>query len=148
MASLDIENGNMCRTKTGSFLSKLLALAPAFAGVLFLAPIVQAQPAEVDRVMAVVDDDVVLKSEFDERWVQIEQQIAQQTGPVPPTAELRKQVLDTIILEHLQIQMAERAGVRVDDNMLNRALESIAQQNNLSFEQFRQALDQQGMYES
>jgi peptidyl-prolyl cis-trans isomerase SurA len=122
----------------------LLAVA-----LLLLAAVVRAQPIEVDRVFAVVDDDVVLKSEFDARWAQIEQQIAQTpVGQRPPTAEVRKQLLDQLILEHLQMQMAERAGVRVDDNMLNRAMESIAQQNNLSFEQFRQALDAQGLYES
>ncbi len=124
-------------------------IAALCAGLLFLlAPLVQAQPAAIDRVFAIVDDDVVLKSEFDVRWAQIEQQIAQQTGPVPPTAELRKQVLDQLILEHLQLQMAERAGVRVDDNLLNQELGKIAQQNNLSFEQFRQVLGEQGLYES
>ncbi len=124
------------------------AFATVLAGALLLASVVQAQPAAIDRVFAIVDDDVVLKSEFDLRWTQIEQQLAQQTGPVPPTSELRKQVLDQLIIEHLQIQMAERAGVRVDDNLLNQELGKIAQQNNLSFEQFRQVLDEQGLYES
>lgn len=122
--------------------------AAAFAAV-FCALLAQAQPAAIDRVMAVVDDDVVLKSEFDMRWAQVEAQLAQQPpGPRPPTAELRRQLLDTLILEHLQLQMAERAGVRVDDNLLNQQLERIAQGNNLSFEQFRQLLAEQGLYES
>ncbi|MDY6949775.1 MAG: SurA N-terminal domain-containing protein, partial [Pseudomonadota bacterium] len=91
-----------------------------------------AQPKQVDRVMAVVDDDVVLRSEFDERWAQVEAQLAQApVGQRPPTAEVRKQLLDQIILEHLQLQLAERAGVRVDDNLLNQQLERIAQQNNM-----------------
>jgi peptidyl-prolyl cis-trans isomerase SurA len=142
----------MCRI----FKSLLWAFGPASAGLcsalamsLVLATGVQAQPQEVDRVMAVVDDDVVLKSEFDERWAQIEQQLAQQpVGVRPPTAELRKQVLDQIVLEHLQLQMAERAGVRVDDNMLNQQLARIAESNNLTFEQFRDMLGAQGLYES
>jgi peptidyl-prolyl cis-trans isomerase SurA len=125
------------------------ALISAFSALMLLATAVEAQPIEIDRVFAVVDDDVVLKSEFDERWAQIEAQIAQApAGQRPPTAEVRKQLLDQLVLEHLQMQMAERAGVRIDDNMLNRAMESIAAQNNLSFEQFRQALDAQGLYES
>ncbi|MES2623797.1 MAG: peptidylprolyl isomerase, partial [Pseudomonadota bacterium] len=107
-----------------------------------------AQPAAVDKVVAIVDDEVVLKSEFDQRWVQVEEQIAKATGPVPPTAELRKQVLDQIILEHLQMQMANRAGVRVDDNQLNQAMNTIAQQNKMTFEQFTEVLQQQGLYES
>src|SRR5690606_23683410 len=98
-----------------------------------------------DRVVAIVDDDVVLKSEYDERWAQIEPQV----GPItaPQRAQLRRQVLDQIILEHLQLQMAERAGVRVDDNRLNQQLERIAQGNNMTFEQFRQVLAAQGLYE-
>lgn len=133
----------MYRIRSGKAFKALAA-----AGVLFIATLTQAQPLQVDRVMAVVDDDVVLKSEFDERWAQIEAQLAQQTGPMPPRTELRRQVLDQIILEHLQLQLAERAGVRVDDNLLNQQLERIAQQNNMSFEQFQQVLDAQGLYES
>jgi peptidyl-prolyl cis-trans isomerase SurA len=119
------------------------------AVVTFGASWVAAAPAEIDKVIAVVDDDVVLKSEFDQRWVQVQQQIAanQQTGQLPPDDVLRKQVLDQIILEHLQLQMADRAGVRVDDNQLNQAMGTIAQQNNMSFEQFVQALQAQGLYE-
>jgi peptidyl-prolyl cis-trans isomerase SurA len=109
---------------------------------------VHAQPIPVDRIVALVDEDVVLKSEFDERWAQVEAQIAKATGPVPPTAELRKQVLDQIIIEHLQLQMANRAGIRVDDNQLNQAMNTIAQQNKMTFEQFIEVLQQQGLYDS
>jgi peptidyl-prolyl cis-trans isomerase SurA len=108
-----------------------------------------AAPAEIDKVVAIVDEDVVLKSEFDQRWAQVQQQIAAnpQKGQLPPENVLRKQVLDQIILEHLQLQMAQRAGVRVDDNQLNQAMGTIAQQNQMSFEQFVQILQQQGLYE-
>jgi peptidyl-prolyl cis-trans isomerase SurA len=117
--------------------------------MLLAASAARAQPLEVDRVIAVVDEDVVLKSEFDTRWAQVEAQIAQApAGTLPPLAEIRKQVLDDLIIEHLQLQMAERAGVRIDDNQLNQELGAIAQQNNLSFEQFREVLDAQGIYES
>lgn len=131
----------MYRIRTGKVRAALAAL--------FAMTLAHAQPLQVDRVMAVVDDDVVLKSEFDERWAQVEAQIAQApVGQRPPTAEVRRQLLDQIILEHLQLQLAERAGVRVDDNILNQNLERIAQQNNMTFEQFRQVLDAQGLYES
>jgi len=106
-----------------------------------------AQPRDIDRVIAIVDDDLVLQSEFDERWTQVEAQLAQATGPLPPVAELRKQLLDQLIIEHLQMQLAERAGVRVDDNQLNQAMGTIAQQNNLTFEQFRDILEAQGLYQ-
>lgn len=101
----------------------------------------------LDKVIAIVDNDVVLQSEFDDRWNQVQQQIANASGQLPSIDVLRKQVLDQIILEHLQTQMAQRAGVRVDDNQLNQALASIAQQNNLTFEQFVQILQEQGLYD-
>jgi peptidyl-prolyl cis-trans isomerase SurA len=107
-----------------------------------------AQPAAIDKIVALVDDDVVLKSEFDQRWVQAQEMIAKATGPMPPEAELRKQVLDQIIIEHLQLQMANRAGIRVDDNQLNQAMNTIAQQNNMTFERFTEVLQEQGLYET
>ena len=119
--------------------SSLLALA---------ASPLHAQPAALDQVVAIVNEDVVLKSEFDARWVQIQQQLASAQGPLPPEAELRKQVLDQLILENLQIQLAQRAGVRVDDNQLNNAMGVVAQQNNMNFEQFSELLQQQGLYEA
>ena len=100
----------------------------------------------LDKVIAIVDDDVVLQSEFDRRWEQIQAQLASIQGPRPNEGELKKQLLDQLILENLQLQMANRAGVRIDDNQLNQALTRIAEQNNMTFEQFRQVLDAQGMY--
>ncbi len=140
MASVDTGNVNM--------RSKLFALIIAvYAGLAGIGN-AHAQPIPVDKIVALVDDDVVLQSEFDVRWVQVEEQISKATGPVPPTEELRKQVLDQIIIEHLQLQMANRAGIRVDDNQLNTAMNTIAQQNQMTFEQFTEVLQQQGLYDS
>ncbi len=127
--------------------SKFLLKLASVCLLIGMTPTGFAQPMAMDKVVAIVDEDVVLKSEFDTRWAQVEEQIAKATGPVPPLADLRKQVLDQIIVEHLQLQMAERAGVRVDDNQLNQALTTIAQQNNLTFEQFSQLLQEQGLYD-
>ena len=102
-----------------------------------------------DKVLAVVDEDVVLKSEFDERMQQIRNQIA--TGALPaniPPAELQKQILDQLIMENLQLQLAMRSGIRIDDNRLNQALTQIAQQNGLSFDEFRNRLNQDGQYQN
>lgn len=108
-----------------------------------------AQPQSVDKVIAIVDNDVVLRSEFEERWAQVQQQISANPPPnLPPMQVLRKQVLDQIILEHLQLQMAQRAGIRIDDNQLNQAINAIAQQNNMNFEQFVQVLQANGLYEA
>ena len=100
----------------------------------------------LDKVIAIIDDDVLLKSEFDMRWAQIQAQLDVLEGQRPDESLLRKQLLDQLIIENLQMQMATRAGVRVDDNQLNQAMNTIAQQNNMDFQQFQQVLEQQGVY--
>jgi len=137
------------KTRTKSVSSRALLAAAAMLGSLLISAPLQllAQPVEVDKVIAIVDEDVVLKSEFDGRWEQVQQQLATVTTPLPPEDVLRKQVLDQLIIEHLQMQMAKRAGIRVDDNQLNQAMASIAQENNMNFEQFVQVLQAQGLYE-
>ena len=100
----------------------------------------------IDKIIAIVDGDVVLQSEYDMRWSQVQEQMANMEGPRPDVVELKKQLLDQLILENLQMQMASRAGVRVNDNELNSALNNIAQQNNMDFDQFRQILEQQNLY--
>ena len=70
----------------------------------------------IDKIIAIVDGDVVLQSEYDMRWSQVQEQMANMEGPRPDVVELKKQLLDQLILENLQMQMASRAGVRVNDN--------------------------------
>ena len=104
-----------------------------------------AQPVPVDKVIAIAEDGVVLKSEFDERWQQAQEQIAA-GATAPPEDILRQQILDQLVIESLQMQMAERNGIRVDDNELNQALATIARENGMSFEQFTQVLQEQNLY--
>ncbi|MAM71610.1 MAG: molecular chaperone SurA [Gammaproteobacteria bacterium] len=113
-------------------------------GLTFAVSALSASAQLSDRVIAVVDEDVILQSEFDAR---VEQIIANNSGRnLPPRAELREGVLDQLIIESLQLQLAERSGIRIDDNRLNQALTQIAAQNNMSFEQFRNVLNQDGQY--
>lgn len=112
-----------------------------------LLTVLSAQAQLSDRVIAVVDDDVILESEFNVRMANVREQIA--AGTIPrsiPIEELESQVLDQLIIENLQAQLAIRSGIRIDDNRLNQALTRIAEQNNMSFDQFRQALNQDGQY--
>lgn len=132
-------------TKISSTSQAILSLA--LIATFLLPSIAQSQDIiSIDKIIAIVDDDVILQSDFDIRWTQIQTQLANIEGPRPDDADLRKQLLDQLILESLQMQMASRAGLRVDDNQLNQAMNNIAQQNNMDFEQFRQVLDQQGLY--
>jgi len=126
--------------KTTKFIYSL------FAAMLFLAVLpVHAQLS--DRVIAIVDDEVILKSELDARMVSVREQIA--AGTIPrgiPLEELQSQVLEQLIMDSLQSQLAVRSGIRIDDNTLNQALTAIAQQNNMSFDEFRTVLNQEGQY--
>ena len=111
-------------------------------GSLFLIPAYAA--VELDRIVAVVNDDVVMQSELAERVRTVKGQLQEQGTPMPPTSILEKQVLDRLILTKLQIQMAENTGIRVDDESLNRTISNIAAENQLSLAQFREILESDG----
>ena len=101
----------------------------------------------LDSVVAIVNNDVITKSELDTqvRIVQNQVQHSGNNAKVPSKQELQTQVLNHIIDQTLQLQMAKQQGVTVDDAAVNASVAQIAQQNNLTMEQFHQALQQQGM---
>jgi peptidyl-prolyl cis-trans isomerase SurA len=98
----------------------------------------------VDKIVAVVNDDVITSTELDTRLHSIKEQLKNQSSPIPPDAVLKKQVLDRMILASLQLQLADRNGIRVDDETLNRTIERIAADNKLSLTEFRSVLEKEG----
>ncbi|MDD5227973.1 MAG: peptidylprolyl isomerase [Methylococcales bacterium] len=103
-------------------------------------------PAEVlDNIVAVVEDDVILENELQKEVSMIEQRIAASKSPMPPLSILRRQVLERMIVDKLQRQLAEKAGINVSDEMLNSSAADIAKRNNMSPEEFRHELEKQGM---
>lgn len=98
----------------------------------------------VDRIVAVVEEDVVLNSELTERIRIVKNQLQEQGTPLPPDTVLEKQILDRLVLTKLQIQMAENTGIRVDDETLNQTISKIAAENQLTLGQFREVLEQDG----
>lgn len=102
-------------------------------------------PDPLDRIVAVVNDDVITALELESEVGNIKKQLLSQNTRLPPDSVLKKQILDRMILQHLQLQRAERVHIRVDDEMLNRAINNIADQNKLSLNGLRNALEQQGM---
>jgi len=98
----------------------------------------------LNHIVAVVNDNVVLQSELDNRERLVIEQLQKQSAQLPPRDLLRKQVLDRLILENLQLQMAERSGIRVDDETLNANLRSMAKQNDMTLTQFREVLEKDG----
>ncbi len=105
-----------------------------------------AQRQLLDRVIAIVDDGVVLQSELDARLLDIRQSAARNNQPLPPEEQLQKEVLDALVLENIQLQFAERASIRYDDDTVNRVLNSMAEQNNMTFEQYLAVLEDAGVY--
>lgn len=99
----------------------------------------------LDRVAVVVNDDIIMESEVLKRKEEIIRTIKRQQVAIPPEDELLRQVVESLIMESIQMQIAERAGVRIDDNTLNQTMERIAQQNNLTLEQFKQQLQADGI---
>ena len=100
----------------------------------------------IDRIAVVVDDDVIMQSEIDDRINQIKAQlVAAKTTRMPTDEAMQKQIIDRLVIENLQLQTADRAGVRIGDDELNQAMNGIAQQNNMSIDEFRQALAQDGV---
>ncbi|WP_250461448.1 peptidylprolyl isomerase [Microbulbifer litoralis] len=104
-----------------------------------------AQVQTLDRVVAVVDDDVVMASELQQRLDTIVAQIQSQNVQAPPMDVLRRQVLEQLIIERLQLQMAQRAGVTVSDAELDQAIARVQQNAGASPEQFRQRLAADGI---
>ncbi len=100
---------------------------------------------ELNGIAAVVDDDVITWSELNQRVESISQQLVQKNTPLPPRDILERQILDRLILEQLQLKRAEQIGIRVDDENLNQVIANIARDNNLSPEQFRNALARDGI---
>lgn len=121
-----------------SFLSLFLLLLPATQLV--------AKPAVIplDKIIAIVDDNIITQVELDERVKLISQQLKQQGRSLPSQNKLRKQILERLILEKIQLEMAKKTGIRINDEMVNRVIANIARENRLSMEQFRKVLQKDG----
>ena len=120
---------------------KLRALI-LFAGVLLSTPGMAAQ--DLDRIVAVINDDVIMRTELAEKIRTVTSQMQEQKIPLPPQPILEKQVLDRLIMTKLQIQTAQNTGIRVDDETLNRTISNIAAENELNLNQFREILEGDG----
>lgn len=111
------------------------------------APASSAAPAaqEVDRVVAIINDDVVTERQLDQRVGLIQRRLEQQHAPVPPLDQLQLQVLDQIVLERIQLQKAQEDGITVDDAAVQSTLERLAQGNNMTVDVYRARLEAEGV---
>jgi peptidyl-prolyl cis-trans isomerase SurA len=99
----------------------------------------------MDGIAAVVDEDIITLLELEQRTRETLSQL-QQRGTSPPSIDqLRGQILERLIIEKLQLELAKRVGVTIDDEQLARVLNNIAKENQLTLAQFRQALQKEGI---
>ena len=127
---------------------RAFALLVAFC----LAAVATAQPAasprlpvEIDRVVAVVNTDVITMLELEARRLAVERQLRQRRIEVPPADELRRQVLERMITDRAAVQAAREAGLRVDDALLDRELARLAEGNRLTPTQLRAQVERDGI---
>ena len=107
---------------------------------------VPAQPAlALDRIVAVVNDDIITMHEVSERKRQILRQLEKQGTPLPPDDVVTRQVLERMISDMVQLQLAKENGIKVDEIQLDRTVLRIAQDNRLTLDQFRAALEKDGL---
>jgi peptidyl-prolyl cis-trans isomerase SurA len=122
------------------FMLRFLLLASVW-----LSGAVMAEAQLLDKVVAVVDEDVIMASELGLQMHMVETQLRDAGREVPPLEVMQKQVLERLIVESIQMQLGLRAGVKVTDEQMSKAFADIAAQNRLSPEQFREQLETRGI---
>ena len=120
-------------------LSALILASSLLVGNLYAAE----QP--LDRVAAIVDNDVVMYSQYQTRLKEVQQTIAKRGVQAPAEDVLRQQVMERLILDAIQLQIAERSGIRVSDEELNASMATIAERNGLTQQEVAQALAADGL---
>ena len=124
----------------------VLAFAAAFTASLAKAQsAAPAAPRTADYIVAVVNQELVSNAEVEQRIARIREEAARSKTQLPPTAELRKQILDVLIDERVQITYARENGPKIDEAELDRAVGNVALQNQMTLVQLRARLQQQGI---
>jgi peptidyl-prolyl cis-trans isomerase SurA len=121
----------------------LLAMMLATLGLAAMAA--DARPEEADRIVAVVNSEVITLFELRSRLAQVERQFAQQKIASPPQDVLQRQMLERMITDRAQLQYAQENGIRVEDAQVDKALDRISESNQLPLSQFRAALEKDGI---
>jgi len=127
-------------------LAWLASAALAFSAGDLLAQTAARNPIVlVDRIVAVVNNEVITSREVAARVKTVTQQLTQQGTPLPQQDVLQKQVLERMIMDRLQLQLAKETALRVDDLLLDRTVARVAESNKMSLTDFRRALERDGV---
>ncbi|MET3116059.1 peptidyl-prolyl cis-trans isomerase SurA [Undibacterium sp. GrIS 1.8] len=140
--------------------ASLLAVSPVWAQAKAgsgMAPIVPMRPASsaananpnekgqlVNKIVVVVNDDVITSQELNDRLKAVEKRLTAQGTALPSRADLQKQLLERMIVDRAQLQLAKENGMRVDDIMLDRSMQRLAEQNKMSLQEFRNQVEREG----
>ena len=126
------------------FIKKYSIIQNILFVALTLSMPLSAQIQLLDKVIAVVDSGVIMETQLNDRVQSIVFRLRQNGTELPPKKELEMQVLERLIIEEIQLQMAERAGIKISDAELNSTINSIASQNQMNLEDFKESLDSNG----
>ncbi|MEZ5524833.1 MAG: peptidylprolyl isomerase [Pseudomonadales bacterium] len=124
--------------------SRLKKLKALLATALLIPAIAFATTQPLDRIAVIVNDDIIMQSQVQEALDLAIFRLKQSGQTIPPKKLLIQQVVEGLIMESIQLQIAERGGVRIDDTSLNEAMARIAAQNNMSLQEFQQAVIAEG----
>ena len=100
---------------------------------------------KMDRIIAIVDQNVITEQELADRIHAVSTQLEKQGTQLPPQEILEKQILERLISDSLQMQLAAETGIKVDDTQLDKTIERIAEQNKLTLDEFKEVLQKDGM---
>ncbi|MGV3582311.1 MAG: peptidylprolyl isomerase [Methylophilus sp.] len=104
-----------------------------------------AQIEKIDRIVAVVDQSVITEQELLDKTKSVVAQIEKKGGELPSEKVLQKQILERLIVDSLQLQLAAQTGIKVDDGQLDKTIERIAEQNKLTVNEFKSAIEKDGI---
>lgn len=134
----------MSKPALSALLVASLAFSPGFASAQLLSG-PGATTGVVDNIVAVVDEDVILRSELDRAVANVRIQYRGREAQLPPDHVLQRQVLDRLVLMRLQVARAEDTGIRIGDTELNQTIQGIAQRSGTSIEQMRVQIEAEGL---
>lgn len=133
-------------------LAQLLICAAVAATTLATAPLAWSQASSsarravaADSILVVVNDEVITRNELEERMQSIQRRMRAQNIALPPADEFRKQLIERMIVDKAQLQLARDSGIRVDDAFLDRAIARIAESNKISVQEFRNQIERDGV---
>lgn len=132
------------RPMAAAIATSLALMTLASSNIVYAQAQKNSDPVLVNRIVVVVNDDVITSQEVDERLHNIQRRLQAQGTALPKEEDLRKQLLERMIVDRAQLQLAKESGFKVDDVLLDRSMLRLAEQNKLSLQEFRNQIERDG----